>query len=116
MPMTQRPRKFWIDCQIEVWLLFVSRFLRAKAVKPDQPIRLVKPMFANERGRDQRKLARRIRNWAERGVINAAQFVAGIQPGSLFENLRIRSVGRADDHLRALPRGSERRRLRSFAA
>ncbi len=88
----------------------VGDVLRAEAVVPHEPVRLIQPMLAHQRRRAIRQARRRVRDRAERGVIDAAQPIRAIQRVGRRDDVRIRARVGADDELRALAGGRELRR------
>ncbi len=100
--------------QIQVRCRVTGQLLRLESVKTNQPVGLVKPMFAHERRCDQRQLAGRTRNGTEGGVINAAQFEFRIQGRGTVQDRLVSGIRGANDHLRALSRRGESRAARAL--
>ena len=115
--MPQRPRQFGVDIQIEPGRLLVGDLLGTESVEPHQPIGLIKPIFAHERGFVQRRQPLVV------GIHrNKSRIVDALHRGTVIkrrrkqQNVAVALVGGTDDHLRALPRRSEAGRMAETAA
>ena len=106
------PVAFGVQVGIEVRMLLVEDLGGGKLVEAQQPVGLIQPVLAQQRGFGVQRGQQRIlghRNVGGAGYALVLLFAKALgQP----QNLIIRFGACADDHLRALPRGRE---LRGFA-
>ena len=110
--MRQRPRQLGVDVERKhAALRFGHDLFMREAIEAHQPIRLVEPVFTHHRRRLQRQERRGIRNRAEGRVVNPAHAVSAVKIGAGRQNGDVIGGIGTDDHLRALTRGREARRL-----
>lgn len=81
------------------------------SIETDQPVELIQPMLAHERGAPCRQLGRRIVDRRERREIDPLEFVGRIQTGRSRQDLGIGRWFGTDDHLSGLASGREAGRL-----
>ena len=107
---------FGIDVEIEHAVVEIGDdLLRRKSVEPVQPVGLIEPVLPRQRRGLQRQRGARVRDRAERRVVDALEIVARVERCAVFEDGGVaRAVG-ADDDLRALTGRREPRRV-AFSA
>ena len=88
-------------------------FVVRKAVKADQPVGLVEPVFAYQRRLAQRQAGGCIGDRTEGRVVDAAQLVGAVERGGGLQNRAVAGGVSADDHLRALAAGRKPRWARA---
>ena len=75
LTITNSPGELGVEIKVKVGEGIRDNFGGFKSLKAHEPIRLVKPVFANKRRGLEGKNGRGLRNWAEGGVVNAAETV-----------------------------------------
>lgn len=47
--MSQSPATFWVYPGVKILVLLIQQFLSPETIKPQQPVRLIKPVFPQQR-------------------------------------------------------------------
>ncbi len=116
MAVAQRPGEFWVEIKIEVGQLGREDFRGFETVETHQPIRLVKPVLADEgRGFD-RQVTGRLGDGAEGGVIDATHLEIPVKVVGAGEEIRVGGSVSAYYDLRTLAGGVAEFAVAVFAA
>ena len=110
--MPERPCRLRVKIQVEVRVLRIENFIVAEVVESHEPVRLVEPVFANQRrlgGQCGQALVRIDRHVARK--VDALQALLLVEARRKREYLEVGLAGCPHDHLRALPRRQEARRV-----
>ena len=75
LAITNSPGELGVEIKVKIGEVIRDNFGGFKTVKTHEPIRLVKPVFANKRRRSERKNGRGLRDRAEGGVVNTAETI-----------------------------------------
>ena len=116
MAVAQRPGEFWVEIKIEVGQLGGEDFRGLETVETHQPIRLVKPVLADEGWGFERQDARRLGDGAEGGVIDAPHLEIPVKVVGSGEEIGVGGGVSAYYDLRTLAGGVAEFAVAVFAA
>ena len=113
--MCQRPAALGIQPRVEVRVRFVQQLRRMKAIKPQEPVRLIETVLPQQRrlciqGRQQTVL----HHWHIGGIEYPLQPELPVQGFRQMQDVSVAVVGSAYDQLCALSRRGKHRRVPVF--
>ena len=102
------PEALRVDTRVEVRVLLVEQLLGAKTVKPQEPVRLIEPVLAQERRLGVKRGEQAALDDGDiGGVEHAFETVLGIERLGQVQDVPVGILRRADDELGALSGGGE---------
>lgn len=103
--------EFRVDFEVKVRMFIVYDFVHFEAVKAEQPIRLVQPVFPYEGWRFQGRQSLVVADGHIAGIVDPPQFLLFVQIAGEVQNVQIVLRRRPDHELGALPAGGKKGRF-----